>query len=112
MLANIGLHHFHRRGSSENHLFFESKSGLIKLFDRLVYVGGVAGVIVTIPQLTKIWINQNVAGLSLITWLGLFGGTLFWVLYGFLHKARPIIFINLVYSVINLLIVIGIITFS
>jgi uncharacterized protein with PQ loop repeat len=112
MLTNFGLHHFHRRVSSELHPFFESRSKLIKLFDRLVYIGGTSGVIVTLPQLTKIWIGRNVAGLSLITWIGLFCGTLFWVCCGVLHKARPIIFINLVYSVVNLLIVIGIIAFS
>ncbi len=113
MQMNVGFHHFHLR---KFHKDLETKtkiqSSLVQIIDNLVYVGGITGIVFTIPQLTKIWIDQQVQGLSLVTWLGFWIATLFWLIYGVVHKARPIIFINLIYGIINTLIVIGILIFE
>ncbi len=110
MLINVGLHHFHLRHRPDHTQ--EGRTHLIHFMDSLVYVGGFAGILVTIPQLGQVWINQKVEGLSLITWTGFLIGTLFWLAYGIVHKAKPIIYTNIAYTLINLMIVIGILTFK
>lgn len=113
MHNNVGFQHFHLGSSHKNSKSkTKSNSALIKLMDKLVYVLGISGIAFTIPQLTKIWINQQVEGLSLVTWVGFWIGTVFWLFYGILHKAKPIIFLNLAYGIIYALIVIGIIIFK
>ncbi len=109
---NVGFHHFHLR--KFHHLKSKSKAqkSIIQIIDSLVYVGGFTGIVFTIPQLAQLWINRQVQGLSLVTWLGFLGGSLFWLLYGIVHKAKPIVFINFTYSIVNILIVIGIIIFK
>ncbi len=113
---NVGFHHFHhfhlRRSHQDSRIKAEKKLSIVRIIDSLVYVGGFTGVMFIIPQLAKIWVDQQVQGLSLITWLGFLGGTIFWLFYGIVHKVRPIIFINLIYSIMNTLIVIGIIIFK
>lgn len=80
--------------------------------DKLVYAGGFAGVVFSIPQVTNIWISRNVAGLSLITWLSFLIGTVCWLFYAIIHKEKPMMIINLAFSFLNLLVVIGIILFK
>lgn len=107
---NIGFHHYHQRTC---HSQGETHGTIYQyLIDKSVYIGGTVGVFIMLPQLAKIWMEKNVIGLSLITWLGFFGGAIFWTLYGIIHKEKPLIFINVLAVVINFLIVLGIIIFG
>lgn len=107
---NIGFHHYHQRTS---HSHGETHNNIYQyLIDKLVYIGGTVGIFIMLPQLAKIWMDKNVTGLSLITWLGFLGGAIFWIVYGIIHKEKPLIFINVVASFINFLIVLGIILFG
>jgi len=62
-----------------------------RLMDKLIYFAGVLGPIMTIPQLSKIWVEKNASGVSALSW-GAYGvGACFWIIYGFMHKEKPII---------------------
>ncbi|KKR09139.1 MAG: MtN3 and saliva related transmembrane protein [Parcubacteria group bacterium GW2011_GWC1_39_29] len=83
-----------------------------QIADNLIYLGGILGPIVTIPQLIEIWLNKNASGVSVISWIAYLVGAMFWLFYGLVHREKPIIFTYGVWIVIDILIVIGTIIYS
>ena len=77
------------------------------IMDKLVYASALFGVVANIPQLAKIWIDKAVNGVSIITWIGFLLGSLFWMMYGIIHREKPIIVTNGLYVAIQFLIVLG-----
>lgn len=90
----------------------QKKLSLAYLIDKVIYLVGVFGVAVYIPQLAKVWTEKNVSGLSLLSWAGITTGSVIWLLYGIAHKQKPIVIINFLLAIIQLAIVLGIIYFS
>ncbi len=83
---SLAIHHKHKRSRpSQAHPFL----------DRLVYVAAIVSPLMTIPQLWKIWIEQNASGISLITWSTYLLVSIVWLSYGIAHKERAIILSNL-----------------
>lgn len=76
--------------------------------DKAVYFIGIFGVLIYIPQLTKIWIGKNVTGVSLVSWVGITIGSIIWFSYGIIHKQKPLIVVNFLLAVIQFIIVLGI----
>lgn len=108
---NIGLHHFHYRIKHAEKLVEGENEKFKKIIDRLVYCFSGLAVIVLLPQALEIWIGKNASGVSLMTWVGILLGTLFWLAYGIIHKEKPIILANSAIAFMDLLIVLGILFF-
>lgn len=89
-----------------------SKSNKKGFFDYAIYPIAIFSSIVTLPQLAKVWIDHDVAGISLLTWgaYTLLAGL--WFLYGIFKKQMPLIVGNLLICVLDALIVIGILMYS
>lgn len=94
-------HHHHKSSGTK-------KNQLVKFMDTAVYVIIIMGVAANIPQLIKVWYAADVVGVSLISWVCFFGLSVFWFLYGWIHKLRPVIVANLLLMFVQSLIVIGI----
>jgi uncharacterized protein with PQ loop repeat len=75
--------------------------------DRSIYVMGVVGPIMTIPQLSKIWIEKNASGVSVISWSTYLVTAFVWLAYGIEYKKKPIIFTYTLWIIIEIFIVIG-----
>jgi len=75
--------------------------------DRAIYVIAILGPVMTIPQIIKIWLHKNAAGVSAISWSSYLVIAVFWLIYGFMHKEKPIILANILLIIINIIIVIG-----
>jgi uncharacterized protein with PQ loop repeat len=104
-----GLHHFHRRKRIHlHHEPYPHPDALKRVMDKLIYVVGVFGPIMTVPQVVKIWIEQNAAGISLVSWVAYLITALFWLAYGVLHKEKPIIFTYLIWVFLDILIITGV----
>lgn len=103
----IAIHHYQKGKRSPEELTQKQKS-FNKLVDDIIYIVGSFGVLVFIPQLLRVWSPGDISGVSLISWVGMFIASSFWLFYGIIHKAKPIIFINSLAVSIQLLIVIGI----
>ncbi|MFA6524843.1 MAG: SemiSWEET family transporter [Patescibacteria group bacterium] len=84
----------------------------VQLLDRVMYIMGIAIPILTSSQVIKIWLNKNADGVSLIAWITYAFNSILWVIYGKLHKKKPIIFTNIVSFIINIMVVIGVIIYS
>lgn len=105
---NQGLHHYHQRKRlDEKPEAIPSADKLKRWLDYVVYVGGSIGPFLTIPQLVKIWIGKNAAGVSAFSWGSYLVASVFWVIYGVVHKEKPIIFTNSIWVLMNGLVMIG-----
>ena len=67
---------------------------------------------VTVPQLLKIWIGQNANRVSIITWSVYFVNAIIWLLYWIVNNDKKIITMNILLTIINLGIVIGILVYK
>ncbi len=104
-------HHSIRKRVHVRHEPYPHPDRRKRIVDALVYVAGILGPLMAIPQLMDIFIGKNVAGLSLLTWSLWAFLNIFWILYGILHKERPIIITYIMWLVVNLAIVIGILLY-
>ena len=104
------VYHYHKRKRvyDENLEKYPSRKKWIRLMDKIIYIVGIFGPVMTVPQLVKIWIEQNAAGVSLLSWSGFIIYSLFWVTYGIIHKEKPIIFTHSLWAIMQFLIVIGV----
>jgi MtN3 and saliva related transmembrane protein len=92
--SNFGLRHFSKR----------KKRSFI---DKLIYVFAIGGPLMNIPQLLKIWTEKNSSGVSVISWIGFSLTALIWLVYGIIHKEKPIIVANILYFVLQVGVIIG-----
>lgn len=76
--------------------------------DWFIYAVALLSPIMTLPQVTQIWIEKNVAGVSLLTWSSYTVFAVFWLTYGLIHREKPIILSNILGGSLNLIIVAGI----
>jgi len=76
--------------------------------DYLIYGVAFLSPIMTMPQLLQIWVDKNVQGVSLLTWSSYVVFAVFWLIYGLVHKEKPIIVSNIFSGTLNIIIVIGI----
>jgi uncharacterized protein with PQ loop repeat len=98
------LHHLHRR---KKHGPYPHPNKFKRFIDKSIYIVAVFGIVMTIPQIMKIWVQKNAAGVSAVSWTAYIITAIFWLIYGVLHKEKPIIFTYSIWIVLEVFIVIG-----
>mgnify|MGYP001612382710 FL=1 len=86
---------------------YPARTALKRLLDKAVYAVGILGPIMTIPQILLIYTNRDASGGAAISW---FMWTLFtipWILYGLVHRERPIVITYLLWFFTNMIVFIG-----
>ena len=107
------LHHFHiRKRIHQKHEPYPHPNKWKALMDKIIYAVGIAGPLLTIPQLTKIWVDKNASGVSIVSWSAYLVIGVFWLTYGIMHKEKPIILTYSLWIIINAFIVVGIIIYG
>ena len=82
-----------------------------KYIDNFSMMAAILMPFTTIPQIYKIWFTQNTAGVSIWTW------TLYTLLcipmltYGIFYKMKPIIILNALWMIMNIIMIIGLIMY-
>ncbi|MBC8495945.1 hypothetical protein H8D36_07350 [archaeon] len=99
-----GLLHAHKRKREGD---FPHKDKTKRFLDRAVYVAGIVGPIMTIPQILKIWVERNAAGVSVYSWIAYAICSSFWLAYGIVHKEKPIIITYTLWIILDIFIIIG-----
>ena len=80
----------------------------IKFLDDLCLVVSVVMPLTAVPQIYKVFFYKTAAGVSLLTW-GLCAILLIpMLLYGIVHKAKPIIILNFLWLIADITVVIGV----
>lgn len=100
---SYGLHHFSRRKRVHRKAHLQLK----RLMDKAIYAVGAFSLLMTLPQLMKIWIEKNASGVSAVSWSAYLLVTVFWLFYGLIHREKPIIVINSLWIVMNALVIAG-----
>lgn len=72
-----------------------------------MYIVGIVGPLVSIPQLIEVYGRHNVQGISVSTWIGYTVLTALWLFYGIVHRERPIITTQCLWLMVNVAVVIG-----
>jgi uncharacterized protein with PQ loop repeat len=108
-----GIHPFQKR--KRVHQKLEKYPSIDKkknLMDKLIYLVIFIAPIMTIPQILKIWVEKNASGLSIFSWGTYAIGSMLWLSYGFLHKEKPLIISHAIWTILHVLIIIGIIFYG
>ena len=112
-MSQLGEHHLHLRKRVYKNLEpFPHPNKLKAFVDKLAYGIALLVVVMTLPQVIKVWAGKNASGLSIFTWISLAGGNLFWLIYGFLHKEKVIIAANGAALILNSMVVAGILVYG
>ncbi len=80
--------------------------------DSLLYLGGIAGPVVTLPQVVQIFAQQDAGGVSLFSWSAYLVGASIWFTYGLIHREKPILFFNALNIPIYAAVVLGTVLFA
>lgn len=91
---------------------FPSKKPPVRIMDMLIYSTVILSPLLNLPQLFKIWIQNNAQGVSVISWFGFSIISIIWLLYGIVHKEKPIIMLNSLLIGIQILIATGALIYS
>ncbi len=103
-----GLHHFHKRKRiHQKHEPYPHPDKFKRFMDKAILFVCIAAPLMTLPQVFKIWVQQNAAGVSVVSWAAYFVFAIFWLIYGVLHKEKPIIITNTIWLFLDVLIVVG-----
>jgi uncharacterized protein with PQ loop repeat len=108
MVENVGRHHLAKKkkvDSVRSRVFDRN-------FDNLMFGVAVVGPFMALPQLIKIWNLKSAFGVSIISWSAFFLISVFWISYGILHKEKQIIISSTLWSLVQLLVVIGIVLYG
>ena len=113
MAKNISaIHHYHKRKRVHKKLDkYPHPDKFKRIIDKIIYIAAFAGPIMTIPQVTEIWVNKNPGGVSMISWSSYIILSTIWLVYGLLHKEKPIIISSIFWIILEVHIVIGIIIY-
>lgn len=104
-----GLHHLHKRKRIyKKYEPYPHPDKWKRLMDKAMYIVIFIGPIMTIPQVTLIWLDKNARGVSVISWVAYFFVSACWLVYGLLHREKPIIISAIIWIILELMIVIGI----
>lgn len=91
---------------------YPSKNRWKRFLDHFIYFSGMLGPILTVPQIMKIFSTQSAAGNSIITWASYLFGSIIFLIYAIVHKAKPLIVIYSSWILANIAVVIGILIYS
>lgn len=106
----MSIVHIHKRGRHKGDRFkhsYPSEDKRIAFLDKLLVVVAVIGPLMTLPQIFKIYVNQNATGISVLSWAMYAFFNIPWILYGFVHKEKPIIISYVLGFTFNTIVVIG-----
>ncbi len=83
-----------------------------KWLHKAVYVAGILGPLMTIPQIIKIWLYQDASGVSALSWGSYFVLSGFWLAYGIEERETPIIINYVFWMVMHLVVVTGVLIYG
>ncbi|MBX4181502.1 hypothetical protein KW807_01395 [Candidatus Parcubacteria bacterium] len=77
------------------------------VLDKVVYCAGIISLTMMAPQLWLIYHTHNASGLAPISWFTLALMDIPWIIYGYVHKEKPLVFIYTMWLISNSLVFIG-----
>lgn len=82
------------------------------IIDTLVNIAAVIHPLSALPQVYTIYVSQNVAGVSLWTWLGFMIIGFIFLAYGLVHRLKPIIVTQILWFIVDAMVIVGILLYK
>lgn len=89
-----------------------SRKNEITIIDRLMMVAAVVHPLSAIPQVYIIYSTKDAAGVSLLTWIFFMIIGLVFLAYGLAHRIKPFIFNQILWFIVDALVVTGVILYD
>ena len=106
------IHHIHKRKRVHEKLQkYPHPNKWVRFLDNFLLVFAVVGPASLLPQIIKIFSLKAVGGVSLITYCLWALGAIPWVIYGVVHKAKPIIIAYSLWFLSYLIVLFGILIY-
>lgn len=80
--------------------------------DKLMSIAAVAQPLMATPQIVQIYSTNDATGVSLLTWLAFLIFGVIFLVYGIVHNIRPLIVTQVLWFVVDLLVVVGILLYN
>jgi len=106
-----GKHHQHKR-ERVNFKKYPHPDKKIRLLDNICMVFSVIMPATTIPQIYKTYVYQNAAGVSLWMWILYSIGVIPFLIYGIVHKAKPLIILNILWLIVQVIMIVGVLLYG
>jgi len=94
--------------SSASKLLLKEKSAIDHMMVGVAFISPLTA----LPQVYEIFVNQQASGVSLVSWIMYLCLGLISLSYGLVHKLRPIIITQLLWSIMDILIIVGIVMYG
>lgn len=78
-----------------------------RLLDFVIYAVGIAGPVMTIPQIVLIFSARQAAGVSAVAWFAWALMDIPWIIYGLVHREPPIAFTYTLWFLGNFIVAMG-----
>lgn len=100
----LHLYHLHlsKKQKNEERIFIDS----------LAYLSGIIAPFLTIPQLYIVWIQKDGVGVSIISWASYAFFNVIFVIYGLQHKHKLIVINNILWFLMEIMVVVGVIIYK
>jgi uncharacterized protein with PQ loop repeat len=110
---NWGIFHLHQRKRKHKHLEpFPHSNKYKRLLDNTLLGVAVIGPMMNIPQIFKIYYYQNASSISLFSFSCFAFFNILWLMYGIVHKEKPIIIAYILWLITNIFIITGTVLYS
>ena len=86
---------------------FPSKDPFKYSLDKIIFLVGFLEPIFTIPQLVDVWGHHHAAGVSVFSWSAYAVLDIVWIVYGIVHKEKPITFTYVMWFLVNSAVALG-----
>ncbi len=108
------VHHISKkkRGSGKYIHKYPAESDFVRWYDKLMIIVALVHPLVTIPQVFKVYAFKTASGLSIWSWAGYFIFTIPWLIYGLIHKEKPLIITYILLFLLNLSVLVGILIYG
>lgn len=108
------LHHIskRKRGLARVVHGYPADKSWVRTFDKIMLIIAVINPLIALPQIFRIFSLQTAEGLSLLSWGGYALFNIPWLIYGFIHKEKPLIIAYILALLGNSAVVIGIIMYG
>lgn len=103
----------HRREwrSGEKEILSKQKTDFLSV-DTLAYFVSLLSLVFTLDQVRIVWVEHEVSGISLLSWVFYTISAFVWFYYGVVHKDKVLVVTNVLWTVFSLFVVVGILIFG
>ncbi len=102
-------HHIRAR---KKHRQLKKGTKVVRLFDKMIYVVAIGTPLMTVTQVWQIWVEKKIIGVSMATWIASLVSAIFWLIYGVIHREKPIIYTQTLWMIFSAMIVIGLVIYA